>query len=220
MIIREADCCIAILENLSLRGNFWPGACAAAIKELQTSLDEKVSAESQPASNRNGPRQAGSLTPGLARPQTSGSARPTTSTNGRDGWDDAERYQAPSGLNDFGSQAQGLPGMPVGSVDFPDQSQNSSYGSHNGSHHAKAQRSNILNTAPSQAGLSSNQMIELPTYQSYNSAGFWPALDAGVEGPFNGVDDIFQLMDVPYLLSDDLSHSTSELLGMHGYSTI
>jgi hypothetical protein len=39
---READRCVAILENLSLRGNFWPGACAAAVKELQLSLHGKI----------------------------------------------------------------------------------------------------------------------------------------------------------------------------------
>lgn len=39
---READRCVKILENLSLRGNFWPGACLATIKDLQQALMNNI----------------------------------------------------------------------------------------------------------------------------------------------------------------------------------
>lgn len=39
---REAERCVKILENLSLRGNFWPGACATALNDLQKSLGNKL----------------------------------------------------------------------------------------------------------------------------------------------------------------------------------
>jgi hypothetical protein len=38
---REASRCVLILENLALRGTFWPGSCAAVIRELQSALTTK-----------------------------------------------------------------------------------------------------------------------------------------------------------------------------------
>jgi hypothetical protein len=39
---READRCVKILENLAMRGNFWPGACVATIKDLQQALTSNI----------------------------------------------------------------------------------------------------------------------------------------------------------------------------------
>lgn len=43
---------MSILENLSLRGIFWPGACAAAIRELQSALKRKADSLSSASDNR------------------------------------------------------------------------------------------------------------------------------------------------------------------------
>jgi hypothetical protein len=39
---REASRCVLILENLALRGTFWPSSCAAVIRELQSALSSKT----------------------------------------------------------------------------------------------------------------------------------------------------------------------------------
>jgi hypothetical protein len=51
--VREASRCIKILDNISLRGGFWPGACAAAILDLQHALQKKVENDASGARNGN-----------------------------------------------------------------------------------------------------------------------------------------------------------------------
>lgn len=41
MFTREADRCVRILDNLSLRGSVWPSTCATALKELRQALTQQ-----------------------------------------------------------------------------------------------------------------------------------------------------------------------------------
>jgi hypothetical protein len=43
---RESSRCVKLLDNLSMRRIFWPGACSAAIKDLQQALSQKASSKS------------------------------------------------------------------------------------------------------------------------------------------------------------------------------
>ncbi|KAL3419265.1 fungal specific transcription factor domain-containing protein [Phlyctema vagabunda] len=56
---KESDRCVAILERLALRGNFWPLACASAIKELQSALKHKTLEET--ASRQRGTMPSGRI---------------------------------------------------------------------------------------------------------------------------------------------------------------
>jgi hypothetical protein len=50
MCHREASRCVLILENLALRGTFWPSSCAVVIRELQSALSSKTTTISSPTS--------------------------------------------------------------------------------------------------------------------------------------------------------------------------
>lgn len=180
MPLREASRCIKILENISLRGVFWPGACAAAIKDLQQALQKKIGTDVPGARGGNMSRR-----PEIQRPL--------------------------SGLN---QTRQSLPHQNGHIGSFPsDSMQQSAIGSHNSSGQPHFRDStNPIESAqdsgsnPAPNGTSNSRSRPIPPLQ--NSATFtsaWPSLSGEsyeMDEQFNGFDDIFQLIDVPFHLSD------------------
>ncbi|CAG8960435.1 hypothetical protein HYFRA_00008154 [Hymenoscyphus fraxineus] len=57
--IRNAQRQVVILENLSLRGNFWPGACATALEDLRKALGAKLVGTTQDTNNVNSTKARG-----------------------------------------------------------------------------------------------------------------------------------------------------------------
>ncbi|KUJ17556.1 uncharacterized protein LY89DRAFT_615718 [Mollisia scopiformis] len=170
---REATRCVKILENLSLRGVFWPGACAAAIKDLQEALRQKV-----------GNELLGSETePATSRQQDIHTLR--SSTNGLENRLDVDRENA-SSLTSL-------------------QHLNSRHGN-SGAHHdmlkAAAEDTSPLGTvAPNNPSRSPIPVFQGDPTPLQN----WPAMNGQffpMESSFDDFDDIFQLMDVPYHLSE------------------
>lgn len=84
-----------------------------------------------------------------------------------------------------------------------------------------------MSTRPTLDGdLSLQQNTEKSAYSMSSATQndqIWPTISGGLDGledTFNGFDDIFQLMDVSYLLNDQISVSQSGLASMNEYSSI
>jgi hypothetical protein len=180
MCLREASRCIKILENISLRGVFWPGACAAAIKDLKQALQKKT----------------GAGVPGARGGNTS------------------RRSEIQRPLNRLNQTRQSLPHQNGHIGSFPsDSMQQLDIGSHNSSGQPHFRdSSNAIESAqdsgsnPAPNGTFNSRSRPIPPLQ--NSATFtstWPSLNGEsyeMDEQFNGFDDIFQLIDAPFNLSD------------------
>jgi len=176
--LREANRCIRILENISLRGGFWPGACAAAIRDLQLALQKKVENDKSGIPVGNIPRLGEISRPlsGLSQgdpPRQYPHVRPSSSV--------VNPLPGPtSGTSMDNLQPRNLTTMP-GSVPQPDLD--------TPDHRASSSR--IRAATPSQNAV------------AFNYA--WPEIDGGsleIDDQFNGFDDIFQLIDVPFHLNE------------------
>jgi hypothetical protein len=185
-IVREANRCIKILENISLRGGFWPGACAAAIKDLQQALQKKVENDVSGARDGSSSRR-------YDTPRTSSSvvraSQPLVSSK--------IHTQPPHSA----SIQQSVIGPHTASGNFPPRNPPNTTNS------AKESGSNLL------ANRASSGRTR-PTSPSQNAATFnysWPGLDGGlleIDDQFNGFDDIFQLIDVPFHLNEHGAQTT------------
>lgn len=216
---READRCVAILENLSVRGNFWPGACAAAVKELQLSLDGKIASSPAPTVGAGGTasidsemrrqnatrRLTGSSTALLSqqgerqrlrnRLEESG---PTSRSNGSAIQDDESRSFAshpsvsrpPMDQSPNSTASSTLP-------QFPDTT------SHSRQHAPISNPSNNsqfpTSTAPSYASFANPN-------QNFN---MW----SDTQMISDSFDDIFQLMDVSYLMNEGVGDGAGAMAG-------
>jgi hypothetical protein len=180
MPLREASRCIKILENISLRGVFWPGACAAAIKDLQQALQKKIG----------------------------------TDASGSRGGNMCRRYDIQMPLNGLNQTRQSLPRQDnhVGSISSSSiqpsaiDSQNSGAQSQfrNSSNPVESTQGRALDLAPNGSSNSRTRPI-LPLQNPATFTSAWPSLDGEsyeMNEQFNGFDDIFQLIDVPFHLSD------------------
>jgi hypothetical protein len=186
IVVREANRCIKILDNISLRGGFWPGACAAAIRDLQHALQKKVENDVSGARDGTLTRRYDTTRPssGLnqARP-------PLANLNGRTQPPQfASNQQSAIGYLTSGgnSQSRNPPGMlnPAQAADLASLANTASIA-----------RTRL--TSPSQNNASFNQS--------------WPGLDGGLfemDDQFNGFDDIFQLIDVPFHLNEHGTQTT------------
>lgn len=183
---REANRCIKILDNISLRGGFWPGACAAAIKDLQSALQKKF--------------------------ETDGSGTRDGNVSGRG------EISQPLNPSD---QARQPPPRQNGLARHPPSTfrQQLSSGSHISISNSQLRNSPNTTSPAQQMSLdpSANKLSNSETHlasPSYNSATFshtWPGLDMGafeMDDQFNGFDDIFQLIDVPFHLNEHGAQTT------------
>lgn len=185
IFIREANRCIRILENISLRGGFWPGACAAAIRDLQQALQKKVK----------------------------------TDVSGARGESLSRRYEPPRPLNGLNQARPQLPRQNGHIPPPPNPSfQRSGVGSQTSRGYSQPRDPpNTANSAQeSSLDLSTNRTSNSRTHPaspSQNALPFnyaWPGIDGGlleVDNQFNGFDDIFQLIDVPFHLNEHNSQT-------------
>ncbi|KFZ07975.1 hypothetical protein V501_06149 [Pseudogymnoascus sp. VKM F-4519 (FW-2642)] len=189
---REAGRCIKILETLSLRGNFWPGACASALIDLQKALGNKPSngtfeqhsgIQSQTKDMRTSTDAPNSIQRQKVRLRNSetGTAQDT-----------GEASVSPRALNpDF--QPHGSPGAYQGNGQTP--STNNSIPPH---------------LRSPQGGMTfSFQQNETSTMEPNRAPGgvAWPMLNGPIYqmgDQLNGFDDIFQLMDASYQISEQM----------------
>ena len=184
--VREANRCIKILDNISLRGGFWPGACAAAIRDLQHALQKKV--ENDVSGARNG-----KLT------RSYDTQPPSNGLN-----------QARHPLADLNGHTKALQSA---------SNQQSVIGNHTSSGNSQPLNPpGMLNTARAPnltlpVSISSFARTSL-TSSLQNNASFsqsWPGIDGGlleIDDEFNGLDDIFQLIDVPFHLNEHGAQTT------------
>ena len=192
----EADRCIKILEALSLRGNFWPGACASALKDLQKALIRKSTAEEHPSQT-------------VLQDQT-GQFR----QNGMSQNIPLSRHkQAPSrGNGEFSShQATSHATESSFSPSIPP----SEFTQQNPPGAAQNSQSTILDQVPSSLNIGSQDMpAPLPIQGGFIPSTFdfnygdWQGMGLNfghiLGGGVDQIDDIFQLMDVPYQLSEQI----------------
>ncbi|KAH8586033.1 fungal-specific transcription factor domain-containing protein [Bisporella sp. PMI_857] len=193
---READRCVKILEVLSLRGNFWPGACASALKDLQNALTKKIPIRT-PSQSVN-TQQRTMETPdshlhGVSSRLSQSQRTELTSTT-------------------VASQTYASPSMP--------------YSESNGLKRIDAQHSSNTNqrlaqnafTRPATSTSRGTQSVIPQKEQTPHSQAHplmneeWSALN-GAQYPlgehFDGFDDIFQLMDVSYQLNEQYDPSNA-----------
>lgn len=184
-ILSEAGRCVKILETLSLRGNFWPGACASALSDLQKALGNKLSNGTlgQHVSLLPRTKETGASTDGIPRQKV----RLRNSETGT-AQDTGETSASPRAPNpDF--QPHGSPGA----------------------YQVSEQAPSTSNSIPPHLGSPQGdlpitfQQNEASTMESNRVA--WPVLN----GPnyqmcdqFNGFDDIFQLMDATYQINEQM----------------
>ncbi|CZR56501.1 uncharacterized protein PAC_06389 [Phialocephala subalpina] len=178
---REATRCVKILENISLRGIFWPGACSAAIKDLQQALNQKTGGEPSKDPPADLP----------TRQQVIHKLRLGTS-GARD------HLRTESSLGGRGS-------TPATSLPPPEFGRGVT-GAHDGSQNAAM--SNLMSALPSGIENPPTAQLQPPSSSFQEDAAFlqnWPAMNGQfypMEDQFNDFGDIFQLMDVPYHLSE------------------
>jgi hypothetical protein len=200
---READRCVKILESLSMRGNFWPGACVATIKDLQQALINNI------ANDNSGQQE--NLTP---KPQLHDLRRSNTH--------DAD-MQKGQGLS-TALTGQTLPMKPP-STSIPHHRNNvRPIDLSNDSQFNQETPSTIISAplgTPSSQGnpFSSIRTPQLSSSQpngtaysdvwpgGMNSSSLYPMenqLAGSMDDQLVGFDDIFQLMDVSYHLSEHM----------------
>lgn len=184
---RESERCVKILEVLSRRGNFWPSACASALRDLQQALmgtrerelAVKTSQISQNTETRHRPQEA--------------------------------LNQHLHGISNRPSQSRGS--------DTPSRAQANSYASSGSQRIESQQAPNMNQYIPQNASIRPltasfegmqpgiSEHGQPPQSQAYDTVynDIWPAINYATNPmgeQINGFDDIFQLMDVPYQLSE------------------
>lgn len=193
---REAGRCIKILETLSLRGNFWPGACASALRDLQKALARKFVNGSLDAT-RIGLSPKTSEMRGLTdtpNPNSIGVQNSRTSLKGSslpsDGTLRATESVSPSITN---------PAFQTTS------SQRSQISGPSNEHDVRRPATSISQTNTA----ASFQTTQPPYVQQEFPSDF--TLTPGINGlfdtmgdQFDGVGDIFQLMDASYQLGEQM----------------
>lgn len=211
MLIREANCCVAILQNLSLRGNFWPNACSAAIQELQTSLYAKMMDDSVPNQALSGRTYTSiSKQPGLA-------SREPIEEDNISGHQSADQYRAGSRLDDIDTRSQATPRR---------------YESENNQNRGQDEAMDIssagrdprqldtqrhvlsYNTGlESQNDISARRFTETlanEEFLSRQNIGNWQNTDglfSSAGDALNGFGDIFQLVDMSHIMNDQFSQA-------------
>jgi hypothetical protein len=222
------------MEHLSLRGTFWPSACAAAIKELQISLNGKTTESPTSRSNAskmvlrtdnvanrpltpqfpaNTPRRTNGEGSGY-KDTTYNEYRPMTNAN----YENTRPHMAPetrdiSQSHEFGRFTGHRLGTPV----------SASYGQN----YTEGEGLETPSVArqPLQTFMIQDSPDTLPyaTYAASQVENLWPNL-SGASGilndQLNGFDDIFQLTDVPYLFNDQFSQAQLGSFGINGYPMI
>ncbi|KAG4439781.1 hypothetical protein IFR05_004749 [Cadophora sp. M221] len=182
---RDAERCIKILEILAMRGSVWPGACASALRDLQKALTSKFLNGSVDISQ---PGQS----PRISNPRSI--ETPSTSSNALQS---RQRQEQITGFQFAGTLRGNESVSPsVANPDFrPMSSQQPSQlaGSQNG-------RGNHRPTnAASQPAATSLQADQFPDPTLLGMNGMF---DMGEQ--FDGVGDIFQLMDASYQLGEHM----------------
>jgi hypothetical protein len=218
ILTREANCCIAILQNLAMRGNFWPTACAAAIRELQTSLNAKTMGDAAPEQNATG-RTYSPITS-----QRSTASRDTAVDGGNSSGGSMDQYISASRMEDLESRPQAI--TRYESETNPNQSTDEAMAFSQASH-------NTRNLDPQRVGISyptgleaqtefpSRQSCETPANAAYlarQNIGSWPPMNNlfnSAGDALNGFDDIFQLVDMSHILNDQLSQTQPGVYDMH-----
>lgn len=192
---KEAERCVRILESLSLRGNFWPGACAAALRDLQKALASKVDEGSQERINISHPF-------GMYQ-------RPSTSTNANKNMLSTEQRHTTS--QDYDIRAQVVTQADSASYASPATSDanlqpTNSRGTDSNNHVGMNNNSRPLTSNPqgSQSTFFPQQEATF-WHDDWCNTNFGPV--SGMVRPidqFDGVGDIFQLMDASYQLSEQM----------------
>lgn len=177
--LREANRCVKILENLSLRGVFWPSTCAAAIKDLQQALSRKTGTQTSGAQLGNSK---------IIRPESSRSDLTTRSP-----------------MN-FQSPQENLTSLPLNSTAHSSKTGNQPWkvlpepqGNilPDGVPNSYTERNDLFQTNyPSTA---QNDPLFFDNWSGMNWQ-FHPTDDNF--NNFTNFDDIFQLMDVPFHLNE------------------
>ena len=209
ILIREANCCVAILQNLALRGSFWPIECGAAIQELQNSLRAKTMGDS--GQNTRGR----TYSPMTSRQRTASRETVADGHNSSDA--STDQYRTASRMENLETRRQATPRgyePENNSNQCTDDAMTFSHASHN-ARQVDPQRVGIPYSAgmEPQTELASKQYTEtlanaaclagqnigswLPMNSLLNSAG-----DA-----LSGFDDIFQLVDMSHIFNDQLSQT-------------
>lgn len=184
-ILREAGRCVKILETLSLRGNFWPGACASALSDLQKALGNKLSNGilGQNVGLQTRTRDMGASTDTIPRQKV----RLRNSETGT-AQDTGEISASPRAPNpDF--QPHGSPRAYQGSGQVPNTGNSipPHLGSPQGDLPISFQQNEASTMEPNRVAW---PMVNGPNYQMGDQ--------------FNGFDDIFQLMDATYQINEQL----------------
>lgn len=225
-----------------MRGNFWPGACAAAVKELQSALSNKFSSEFAILD-----REAGSTT-NFHSPQANAVAPLVSSYNSQriDGGfagrnvdtdtmpaaerapsgsevvdDETRSYTSSSRLHQDTRQVTRGSITPYGqsyepNATSPHVTSRSSLGHYNFQGMPGTSQMGFP-TQPTvrQGSLSGNNIA--------NTSDAWPDFNPALSRPgdrLDGFDDIFQLLDVSYLLSEQIAGPQSEVIGNFSYPQI
>ncbi|KFY29697.1 hypothetical protein V494_08538 [Pseudogymnoascus sp. VKM F-4513 (FW-928)] len=185
---REAGRCVKILKTLSLRGNFWPGACASALSDLQKALGNRLS-------NGTLEQHIGSQSRTKEMQMSTDTLQPIPLQRVRLGnsetgtaQDTGEASVSPRALNpDF--RPHGSPGAYQRNGRAP--STSNSIPPHPGSPRGDVpisfQQYEASTTQPNQLAWS---MSNGPSYEMGDQ--------------FNGFDDIFQLMDASYQINEQM----------------
>lgn len=186
IVVREANRCIKILDSISLRGGFWPGACAAAIRDLQHALQKKVENDVSGARDRTLTKRYDTIRPSSGlnqakhpRAHLNGHTQPPHSTSNQQ-----------AVIGDLTSGGNSQPRNPPGILN---------------SAHATDLTLPANTASIARTRLTSPSQNNVPFNQS------WPGLDGGLfemDDQFNGFDDIFQLIDVPFHLNEHGAQTT------------
>ncbi|KAH7317682.1 fungal-specific transcription factor domain-containing protein [Rhexocercosporidium sp. MPI-PUGE-AT-0058] len=180
---KDAERCIKILDILAMRGSVWPGACASALRDLQKALISK---------SLNGSVSQPDQSPGISNPRSL--ERPSTSSNviqGRERQERVASFQPPSTLR--GNE------LVSPSVTNPEFRPTSSQRASQLTEAENGRGDQRLNTAVSQPAGTSFQADQFPDPSFFRMNGMF---DVGEQ--FEGVGDIFQLMDASYQLGEQM----------------
>ncbi|KFZ15784.1 hypothetical protein V502_05417 [Pseudogymnoascus sp. VKM F-4520 (FW-2644)] len=189
---REAGRCVKILETLSLRGNFWPGACASALIDLQKALGNKLS--------------NGTLGQHVGLQSRTKEMRTSTDAPNSISRQNVRLRNSETGTMQDTGGASATPRAPN-----PDFLPHGSPGAYQGNRQAPSMNNSIPAHLGSPRGDMSIpfQQIEASTLESNRAPGYvaWPMLNGPtyqMGDQFNGFDDIFQLMDASYQINEQM----------------
>ena len=191
-ILSEAGRCVKILETLSLRGNFWPGACASALIDLQKALGNKLS--------------NGTLGQHVGLQSRTKEMRTSTDAPNSISRQNLRLRNSETGTMQDTRGASATPRAPN-----PDFLPHGSSGAYRGNRQAPSMDNSIpAHLGSPQGDMSiSFQQNEASTMESNRAPGYvgWPMLNGPtyqMGDQFNGFDDIFQLMDASYQINEQM----------------